>query len=199
MGLKNIFECKPEQITQKISECQSGLQPMLQTVEEEVDCVGAQSGMVTYKSCVEEELNATVNTSDCRQLFDPIFSEIRKQESNFATHCMDMKPKIDDCQHNELVACLQDYMTVAEKNALTNVQAIDEGALCSAKDKLQTCLETVAPNCDVAVTRPAQTVLIGAREASPDEVCWKVISNAYMRHMSLFLVAALSFTQFLRL
>lgn len=197
MGLKKIFECKPKDITQIIAQCQEGLQPMLQAVEKVVDCADAQSSMVTYKSCVEEKINSTVNASECSLLVNPIFDEIRNQESRFTAHCMEMKPMIDDCKHNELITCLQDYMTVAETQVLTNVQQVDEAALCSAKDKLATCLDTVAPNCDVAVTRPSQTALIGARETSPDVVCWRDISNAYMRHTSIVSIAVLSFVQYL--
>jgi len=196
MGLKKLFECKLEEVTQKIAECQSGLQPMLETVEKAVDCAGSQSHMVSYKTCVEEKINSTVNASECSLLVDPIFSEIRNQEKNFAAQCMEMKPMIDNCKHNELITCLQDYMTVAETQVLTNVQQIDEAALCTAKDKLATCLDTVAPDCDIAVTRPSQQALICARETTPDAVCWKDISTADMRHMSLVLITALSFVHY---
>merc|ERR1712187_925771 len=70
-------------------------------------------------------------------------------------------------------------------------ETLDNRAVCNAKDKLETCLEIEAPNCEITVTSPAQATLIAARQTSPDEVCFH-ISKGYVRCISFVLSLAMS-------
>jgi len=108
-----------------------------------------------------------------------------------------LKSSIDTCKNRKLEACLEEYLTEAEQIGSLHLETLDNRALCNAKDKLETCLETEAPNCDIMVTSPAQATLIAARQICPDEAHFHM-SKGYVRCISFVLSLAMSFVQYSR-
>merc|ERR1712048_939821 len=197
-NLKKVSECKPDEVSQKIVECQAPLKNEMESVLEAQDCVHAQAHMTNYRSCVENGIRSVVNATECLKLTDPIFEALKKQEATFVSNCMDVKVKMQTCKPEELNGCVTTYVDLAKQYDLGSLTADGQFALCDAVDELKTCINRKAPDCDLVVSQPARRSLFEAKEQTPDRVCLMDMASASVRRVSaaLGLFPLLTFVQY---